>query len=120
MIESCVITSLDTGTPEKAEMYNMKNAFGRDPYEMYLCGSQAIMRIDNPNADTDKKLVVFRDSFGSSIVPLMVESYSSITLVDTRYIINSAFLGNYIDFSEFDDALFLYSTLILNNSTMMK
>jgi len=120
MIKGCTVTSLDTGVPAEAEMYDMKKAYGRDPYEMFLCGSQAIIRIDNPNADTDKKLVVFRDSFGSSLAPLMVESYSSITLVDIRYIMNSNFLNSFIDFSEFDDALFMYCTLLMNNSSALK
>ena len=74
--------------------------------------------IENPNAKTDKRLIIFRDSFGSSITPLLAEAYSEITLVDLRYI-NSRFLSSYVDF-ENSDVLFLYSTLILNSAKLFK
>jgi len=62
--------------------------------------------------------VLFRDSFGSSLAPLLIEFYSKITLIDMRYI-NS---NNYLEMIEFDnqDVLFLYSTLIVNNSSTLK
>ena len=118
-IDSCIVTDYDSGKPVPGQMYNMENAMGRDPYEMYLSGSKAILTIENPNADTEKELVVFRDSFGSSIVPLLCESYRKITLVDIRYI-DSNFIGGFVDFGSCDDVLFLYSTMILNSSTSFK
>ena len=57
---------------------------------------------------------MFRDSFGSSLAPLLTSGYRRITLVDTRYL-SPAFLGRFIDFDG-ADILFLYSTSVLNNS----
>ena len=74
--------------------------------------------IDNPAAATDRELVVFRDSFGSSLVPLLVEGYARVTLIDIRYV-NSAYLGNFVDFHG-QDVLFLYSTLLLNDSLALR
>ncbi len=99
-------------------VYDMEKANGKDPYEMYLSGSISLLSIDNPNAVTDKELVVFRDSFGSSIAPLLASGYSKVTVVDIRYI-SSFVLGNFVDF-ENADILFLYSTLVLNNSELFK
>lgn len=99
-------------------VYDMEKANGKDPYEMYLSGSISLLSIDNPKATADKELIVFRDSFGSSIAPLLASGYSKVTLVDIRYI-SSYVLGNFIDF-ENADILFLYSTLILNNSEQFK
>ena len=96
----------------------MEKAYGKDPYEMFLSGSLSLITIENPNATTDKELVIFRDSFGSSIAPLLVEGYAKITLVDIRYI-TSDLVGRFIDF-ENQDVLFLYSTLVLNNSVTLK
>ena len=67
-----------------------------DPYEMFLGGARSIIRITNPNAAKERRLVVFRDSFGSSIAPLLTAGYSEITLVDIRYISPSS-LGKQID-----------------------
>lgn len=99
-------------------VYDMEKANGKDPYEMFLSGSISLLSIDNPNASTDKELVVFRDSFGSSIAPLLASGYSKVTLVDIRYI-SSFVLGNFIDFKN-ADVLFLYSTLVLNNSEQFR
>ena len=93
-------------------------AAGKDQYEVYLSGSKALLRIDNPNATTDKELVIFRDSFGSSIAPLMVQDYKTVTLVDIRYM-DSWMLERFIQFKT-QDVLFLYNTAVLNNGTQLK
>ena len=85
-----------------------------DKYDIYLSGATPIISIENPNAKTDKELLLFRDSFGSSLAPLIVENYSKITLIDLRYI-SSQLLENFIDF-ENQDVLFLYSTVVLNQN----
>ena len=95
-------------------VYDLERANGTDPYEIYLSGPRSLMVIENPNATTDKELIIFRDSFGSSIAPLLIEAYSKITLVDIRYL-PSPMLGRFVDF-EGADTLLLYSTLVLNNS----
>lgn len=114
VLDSCTVTGYGTGKAKERPMYDMEKAHGRDPYEMFLCGSDPLVVIENPNAETDKELVVFRDSFASTLVPLLVPGYAKITMVDLRYM-NSALLGSLVDFQE-QDVLFLYSTLVLNNT----
>ena len=113
-IENCTVTFYSTGMPVKAQMYNLTKATGADPYELFLSGSEPLITIENPAANTDKELVVFRDSYGSSLVPLLASGYAKITVVDTRYM-NPALLGNYIKFNT-QDVLFIYSTTLLNSS----
>ena len=100
-------------------VYDLSAAEGRDPYEMFLGGARSIIRITNPNAAKERRLTVFRDSFGSSIAPLLAAGYSEITLVDIRYISPSS-LAKFIDFSKADDALFFYSASVINNSETIK
>ena len=85
---------------------------------MFLSGARALLTIENPNAKTDRELIVFRDSFGSSMVPLLLEDYEKVTLVDIRYV-SSVKLDSFLDFHG-QDVLFLYSTLVLNNSASLK
>ncbi|MBO5414261.1 MAG: hypothetical protein J6A17_01405, partial [Bacilli bacterium] len=66
----------------------------------------------------DKELVVFRDSFGSSLTPLLINYYKKITLIDNRYI-HSKYYLNKVDFKN-QDILFMYSTLLVNNSGSLK
>ena len=118
VLDNCTVSYFDSGKAEAGEIYNMEKAYGKDPYEMFLSGTSALIEIDNPNAKTDKELVVFRDSYGSSLVPLLVAGYSKVTVVDIRYL-QSDFLGNFIEFDN-QDVLFLYSTTLLNNSMAMR
>lgn len=118
VLDSCVVTSYDTGKPIQVPLYDMAAAAGKDLYEMFAAGSDALVTIENPNADTDRELILFRDSFGSSIAPLFMAGYSKVTLVDIRYI-QSSMLGQFIEFDD-QDVLFLYSTLLLNNSMGMR
>ena len=87
-----------------------------DKYDTYLSGATPLITIQNPNAETQKELLLFRDSFGSSIAPLLIENYSKITLIDLRYI-SSSLLDKYLDFEK-QDVLFLYSTLVLNQNIL--
>ena len=100
------------------DMYDMEKANGKDPYELFLGGSKSLITIENPSAATDKELIVFRDSFGSSLSPLLVEGYAKVTVVDIRYI-SPVLLGNFIEFHG-QDVLFIYSSLVLNNSSTIK
>jgi len=106
-------------TASEIPVYDLNAAAGRDPYEMFLGGARSIITIKNPSAERERKIVVFRDSFGSSIAPLLAQGYSEIILVDIRYISPSA-LAKLIDFSQIDDALFLYSASVINNSETIK
>ena len=85
---------------------------------MFLSGSRSLLTIENPAAENDRELIVFRDSFGSSIVPLLVQGYARVTLVDVRYI-QIDMLDRFLEFKG-QDVLFLYSTLVLNNSSTIK
>ena len=116
VLDGCTVYNHETG--RTTGLYDWDKLSGRDLYEIYLSGAAALLTIENPNAATDKELVVFRDSFGSSMIPLLLKDYRTVTVVDIRYVA-SDFVGNYVDFHG-QDILFLYSTLVLNSSTTLK
>lgn len=116
ILDACRV--YDYETEREIPVYDMEKAWGKDPYEMFLAGPKSLLTIQNPQAATDRRLIVFRDSFGSSIAPLLAEGYSEVALVDIRYL-SSELLGNYLEFDNCD-VLFLYSTLVLNNSETLK
>lgn len=116
LLETCKVYSFDHDS--YAPVYDMEKQTGKDLYDVFLSGPQSLLRIENPNAKTERELIVFRDSFGSSFVPLLVQDYKTVTLVDLRYM-PSTMLGEKLDFHG-QDVLFLYSTLILNNGAALK
>lgn len=112
------ITVFDHEHNKEISMYDMVKANGKDAYDMFLSGELSKVTITNPNAKTDKELVIFRDSYGRSIIPLMADDYAKITIIDIRYQVPQILLMG-VNF-ENADVLFLYSTLILNNSYELK
>jgi hypothetical protein len=105
-------------TKEQGGIYNFKKLSGYDKYDIYLSGATPLIEISNSNNKTNKTLVIFRDSYASSLAPLLMEGYSKITLVDTRYI-SPKILNEYVNF-ENADILFIYSTLVINSSMALK
>lgn len=103
---------------KETEIYDKEKINSDDKYDIYLSGNTPLITITNPKATTDKELIVFRDSFASSLIPLFVEGYCKITLIDTRYV-KTDNLDKYIQFNN-QEVLFLYSTLVLNNSSTLK
>lgn len=115
-LDQCTVLNYENN--QTTGIYNVEKADGNDPYEIFLSGPVSLLTIENPLANSEKELIVFRDSFGSSLIPLMADGYRTITLIDIRYI-QSDFLSNFVDFTG-KDVLFLYSTVVLNNSETLK
>ena len=116
VLENCTVTIHDSGTT--AAVLDTTKLGSRDLYDVFLSGGAAVLEISNPAGQAGRELIVFRDSFGSSMVPLLVNDYETVWVLDTRYV-NPAMLGNFVDFHG-QDVLFLYSTLILNSSSALR
>ena len=112
VLDSCIVTNHEDQTI--GGIYNMEKKSGKDPYEIFLSGPRSLITIENPNCKSNRELIIFRDSFGSSIAPLLAEGYAKITLVDIRYL-RADLLDRFIEFKN-QDVLFLYSTSVLNHS----
>ena len=116
VLDACRV--YDYENSEYLPVYTLEKADGSDPYEIFLSGPKSLLRIENPNAKTERRLIVFRDSFAASLVPLLAEGYSEITLVDIRYL-SPTMLDKFIDLTA-QDVLFLYSASVLNDSSTIK
>lgn len=116
LLSRCSVYDHESG--KTVSVYDRTKLESKDLYDVFLSGSRSLLTIDNPNAETDRELIVFRDSFGSSILPLLLQDYARVTVVDIRYI-QIDILERFIEFSN-QDVLFLYSTLVLNNSATIK
>ena len=115
-LQACTVYDYETDTT--LPVYDLAAAQSSDAYALFLSGSKSLLTIENPNAATNRELVIFRDSFASSLAPLLAEGYAKITLVDIRYL-SPERLGTWLTFTD-QDVLFLYSTPVLNNSETIK
>lgn len=127
------LTYMSTDTMDQMLVYNYESSQGKDvpmpiydkdklgkmdSYDVFLSGATPLLTIENPANEGGKELIIFRDSFASSLAPLLAEAYSKITMIDLRYMSHEA-LGDYINFED-QDVLFIYSTLIVNKSDVIK
>ena len=104
---------------EETKIYVESDYKNNDPYDIFLGGPEMLIEIENENAKTDKELYIFRDSFGSSLSPLLVEGYSKITIIDLRYIA-SPLLKDYVTFKEGSDVLIINCTDVLGTGGILK
>ncbi len=125
-----VLTYLSNDTINKAKFYDhltktyhpvytTEELQSIDSYNVFLGGPKALLTVENPQNKSGKHLYLFRDSYSSSLAPLLLESYSKITLIDLRYI-KASMLTDYITFEKGADALFLYGIQVLNQSAMLR
>ena len=115
-MEQVKVDNWDETAP--AAIYDVAALEGDSPYDVFLSGPTPLVTLENPNATSDKELVIFRDSYSCSLAPLLVEQYKTVTLVDLRYMMSS-FLPQYVDFAG-KDVLFLYNEQVVNHSEMLK
>lgn len=115
-IDTCTATNFEKNIVGK--VYNEKDYENLDAYDFFLFGAVPVVEINNPMGQKDKELVLFRDSFSSSLTPLLLSSYGKITLIDIRYIAPEL-ICDYVDFTN-QDVLFIYSTLLVNSSSTLK
>ena len=114
--DSAVVKSLEHTAA--MPVYNWAEFTNTDPYDVYLSGAEALITMENPLQNNGRHLILFRDSFGSSISPLLLSAYSRVTVVDIRYVA-SGLLDNYVDFTG-ADVLFLYCTSMFNSGAALK
>lgn len=104
--------------PDITVVYDTAKLGGTGSYDVFLSGATPLQTIECPGAATDRELVIFRDSFTSSLAPLLCGQYRTITLIDLRYMV-SGLVPQYVTFAN-QDVLFLYSGWVVNESAMLR
>ena len=102
---------------EAGPIYDISRLGGVDPYDIFLRGPQPLIVIKNNNVP-ERELYLFRDSFGSSLAPLLTGAYSKITVIDLRYI-HLSIISQFIEFIPGSDVLFSFGSQIFNNPSVL-
>jgi hypothetical protein len=100
-------------------IYYPEEVAGIDPYNVFLKGPQPLVVIENALAENGRELYLFRDSFGSSLAPLLARAYSKVTVIDLRYI-HADMLSDFVSFAPGADALFIYGAQIFNSPGVLQ
>lgn len=78
-----------------------------DQYPVFLDGNHGLTDIKNLDNEKGPRLLVLKDSFGNSLVPLLLPHYSRVTVIDLR-----AFRGSALSLlkeGEYDQVLAVYA-----------
>lgn len=89
-------------------LYNRNYLAQKDKYSMFLNNLHPLVEITNATADSDRQLVLIKDSYANSMVPFLVNHYQKIYVFDTRYYRfgPSSFINEH---PEVTDVLLLYN-----------
>lgn len=77
-----------------------------DKYPVFLSGNHARIHIET-NADSDKRLLVVKDSYAHALAPFLAEEYRTIDLIDLRYFKRQT-VSNWMQEHPVDEVLFVY------------
>jgi hypothetical protein len=88
----------------------------KDKYSVYLGTNQPCIKIKT-NLQSDKKILIFKDSYANSFVPFLTQHYNEITVLDMRYINN---FRDYADPEDYTHILFLYNSTTFSSDDNIK
>ena len=64
--------------------YDMEYLTKKDKYSSFISGNNALVKVEKKNGDGREKLLIIKDSYAHSLVPLLARHYD-LVIVDTRY-----------------------------------
>ena len=91
---------------EKDSLYDDYYLEGRDKYAVFWGGNQPLIEAVT-KADSERKLLVIKDSYANCFLSFAVQDVSQIDIVDLRYFNEN--LGDYMEKKEYTDILVLYN-----------
>lgn len=91
-------------------LYNKKYLSEKDKYAMFLDNNHALIQITNNDINNDSNLLIIKNSYANCFVPLIVNHYKDVYVIDLRYFKSN--VSNFIKENNIQNTLILYN---LNN-----
>ena len=92
--------------PLKGSLYQMENLKKKDKYTVFLGGNHPLIKIKT-QSDSDRKVLLIKDSYANSFTPFLTSHFSEIYLVDLRYYGEN--IKDFISENGITDVLLLYN-----------
>lgn len=89
-----------------ASLYDSSKLEERDKYGVYLGGNSPLIDIQTVS-ESERRLLIFKDSYANCFVPFLTPYFREIVLVDPRYYTGT--IEDIMQTYQFTDVLFLYS-----------
>ncbi|HAB61840.1 MAG TPA: hypothetical protein DCE48_14305 [Lachnospiraceae bacterium] len=95
-------------TDETDTLYDLSQLEGKDKYSVYMGGNNALVKVKTNNKN-GRRLLVIKDSYAHSFVPLAVNHYEETYMIDFRYF--NGGVEEFVEENEITDVLVLYNTM---------
>ena len=100
-----LVTYGETQT-KSASCYQMEYLNSDDPYQIFFGGNHTEVTIET-TADTNRKLLVFKDSYANCFLPFLFNEFKYITVIDPRYYYED--IDTLMLMNSYTDILYLYN-----------
>lgn len=87
-------------------IYRSKGLKQKDQYQVFFGGNEGLINI-SINNDSDKRLLLIKDSYANALVQFLLPYYRTITIIDPRYYFDD--IDQEIDKDLITDILFVYN-----------
>ena len=102
--------------PLKTTLY-ADYAEGVNSYSVFLHGDFPQVNIENKKSESDKKIVVVKESYGNSFVPFLIPHYKEVVVIDSRQYKGS--LKELVEKNNVDDVLFINNIFAANTESII-
>lgn len=99
-----------------ATLYSSEALEQKDNYEVFLKGNHPLAKIKT-DANNNKTLLLFKDSYANSFIPFLVKDFSKIIVVDPRYYYED--IDSLMQQENVNEVLYLYNANTFFNDTSL-
>lgn len=96
-------------------LYQDKYLKEKDKYSYFLGNNDALVKIKNNKIKENSELLIIKDSYANSLIPLLANHYKIIHVIDPRYYGTS--ISDYIKENNIEDILFIYNVNSIDEDT---
>ena len=100
-----VICKTDGGTD--VPVFDESKLETADQYAYFLSGNHPFLTITNTANEGCPDILVIKDSYANSMIPLMLLDYHTVTVIDPRYY--GDVISSYVNANGIDEVLFVYN-----------
>ena len=105
-VQTDVIVNYVDEQKKKSSLYDVNKLAAKDKYGVFLGGNSSLIDI-RTTAESDRSILIIKDSFANCYIPFLVPYYREIVVVDPRYYAGT--VAEVLEDYRIDDILFLYS-----------
>ncbi|MDU5110553.1 MAG: DHHW family protein [Clostridium sp.] len=106
-----VLVNYVTEQKKEPSLFNSEKLYNKDKYQVFLDGNHPLIEIES-DKNTDKKILIIKDSYANNFVPFLTENYGNIFLIDLRYYKDS--VSEFLINNDIKEVLFLYNVNTFN------